>query len=54
MSPAARDAIIAGLAALAAGLATWAACDHPVTCPTEDSCSVDYRHGQWVVERDVP
>ncbi len=23
-------------------------------CPTEDSCSIDYNHGQWHIEPTIP
>lgn len=23
-------------------------------CPTEDSCTIDYRDGQWHIEEDTP
>jgi hypothetical protein len=25
-----------------------------VDCPSEDSCSLDYRHGSWYVREDRP
>jgi hypothetical protein len=24
------------------------------SCPTEDSCKIDYRDGQWIITPDVP
>lgn len=47
---------LVGLALTAGGfLGGWMAGQPEVpSCPTEDSCTVDYQDGQWVIEPAVP
>lgn len=45
-------AIIAALVTLA-GAALVDSATRP-TCPTEDSCTVDYRNGQWQIAEVTP
>jgi hypothetical protein len=51
--------VAAALAAFTAAVAFgagWAISTdmQQVDCPTEDSCTIDYRNGQWYIEPDVP
>lgn len=48
----AASAAVLALAAFGAGWATHTP-DRP-SCPTEDSCDVDYRDGRWVVVEVTP
>lgn len=33
------------------GLALWGVSSEQPSCPTEDSCTADYRDGRWHIER---
>ena len=46
-------AIVVGLA-FAAGLLVGAVAPPEPSCPTEDSCSIDYRDGAWHIKEDTP
>ena len=44
---------LTAIAALAV-VATLTGCEDKPRCPTEDSCTVDYRDGEWHIEKDRP
>lgn len=46
--------VFAAAALLLAFTLGYASADDAPSCPTEDSCTVDYEDGRWTVTEDTP